>query len=94
MRAAAMYTLLESGKMNGLDPEAYLRDVLAGIADQSHRRTLALELEADRLTAHIRHHENGERGWPVGRTLTEILRNAASSCAKEIVSSMKAPGNN
>jgi transposase len=32
-RAAAMYTLIETGKMNGLNPEAYLRDVLARIAD-------------------------------------------------------------
>jgi transposase len=32
VRAAAMYTLTESAKMNGLDPEAYLRDVLARIA--------------------------------------------------------------
>jgi hypothetical protein len=32
MRSAAMYTLLESAKMNRLDPEAYLRDVLARIA--------------------------------------------------------------
>jgi transposase len=33
IRAAAMYTLIESAKMNRLDPEAYLRDVLARIAD-------------------------------------------------------------
>jgi IS66 C-terminal element len=32
MRSAAMYTLLESAKMNRLDPEAYQRDVLARIA--------------------------------------------------------------
>ena len=32
VRAAAMYTLTETAKMNGLDPEAYLRDVLARIA--------------------------------------------------------------
>jgi transposase len=32
-RAAAMYTLLETAKLNGLDPEAYLRNVLERIAD-------------------------------------------------------------
>lgn len=30
-RAAALYTLIETAKMNGIDPEAYLRDVLARI---------------------------------------------------------------
>jgi transposase len=38
IRAAAMYTLIESAKMNRLDPEAYLRDVLARIADHSINR--------------------------------------------------------
>ncbi len=32
-RAAAMYTLIGSAKLNGLDPELYLRTVLAQIAD-------------------------------------------------------------
>lgn len=32
-RAAAMYTLIGSAKLNGLDPELYLRTVLARIAD-------------------------------------------------------------
>ena len=38
MRAAAMYSLIESATMNGLDPEAYLRDVLARIADHKINR--------------------------------------------------------
>ena len=38
IRAAAMYTLLESAKMYRLDPEAYLRDVLARIADHPINR--------------------------------------------------------
>ena len=32
-RAAAMYSLIESAKLNGLDPEFYLRTVLAQITD-------------------------------------------------------------
>jgi transposase len=32
-RAAAMYSLIGSAKLNGLDPELYLRTVLAKIAD-------------------------------------------------------------
>ncbi|ASG24025.1 IS66 family transposase [Nitrospirillum viridazoti] len=32
-RAASLYTLIETAKLNGLDPEAYLRDALARIAD-------------------------------------------------------------
>ncbi len=32
-RAAAMYTLLGTAKLNGLDPELYLRTVLEQIAD-------------------------------------------------------------
>jgi Transposase IS66 family/IS66 C-terminal element len=38
IRAAAMYTLIESAKVNRLDPEAYLRDVLARIADHPINR--------------------------------------------------------
>jgi transposase len=38
IRAAAMYTLIESAKMNRLDPEAYLRDVLARIAEHPINR--------------------------------------------------------
>ena len=32
-RAAIMYTIIETAKMNSLDPEAYLRDIIARIAD-------------------------------------------------------------
>jgi len=31
---AIMYTLIETAKRNGLNPEAYLRDIISGIADQ------------------------------------------------------------
>jgi transposase len=37
-RAAAMYTLIGSAKLNGIDPEAYLSDVLARIADHPINR--------------------------------------------------------
>jgi hypothetical protein len=41
-RAATMYSLIETAKLNGLDPEAYLRDVLARIADHPINRVAQL----------------------------------------------------
>jgi transposase len=38
IRAAAMYTLIGSAKLNGIDPEAYLSQVLARIADHPINR--------------------------------------------------------
>jgi hypothetical protein len=35
---SAAYTLIETAKLNGLDPEAYLRDVLGRIADHHINR--------------------------------------------------------
>ena len=32
-RAASIYTLVTSAKLSGLNPEVYLRDILAKIAD-------------------------------------------------------------
>ena len=37
-RTAAIYSLVETAKINGMDPEAYLRDVLARIADHPINR--------------------------------------------------------
>ena len=37
-RAAAIYTLIETAKLNGIDPQAWLEDVLRRIADQPARR--------------------------------------------------------
>ena len=37
-RAAAMYTLIETAKLNGVDPQAWLADVLARLADHPARR--------------------------------------------------------
>jgi transposase len=41
-RAAAMYTLIETAKLNGLDPESYLRDVINRIADHPINRIAEL----------------------------------------------------
>jgi transposase len=37
-QAAVFYSLIESAKLNGLDPEAYLRHVLTRIADHPTTR--------------------------------------------------------
>ncbi len=37
-RAAAAYSLIETAKLNGFDPEDYLRQVLAQIADNPVKR--------------------------------------------------------
>jgi transposase len=41
-RAAAIYTLIETAKLNGLDPRAWLADVLARIADHPANRIAEL----------------------------------------------------
>ena len=41
-RAAAIYTLIGTAKLNAIDAEAYLRDVLARIADHPAHRIDAL----------------------------------------------------
>ena len=37
-RAAAMYTLIVTAKLNDVDPQAWLADVLARIAELPHTR--------------------------------------------------------
>jgi hypothetical protein len=41
-RAAAMYSLIETGKLNDLDPQRYLTDMLARIADHPARQIAEL----------------------------------------------------
>ena len=37
-RAATIYTIIETAKLNGIDPEAYLRDIITRIADHPVKR--------------------------------------------------------
>jgi transposase len=41
-RAAAIYSLIETCKLNGIDPEAYLRSIHAHIADHPINRIAEL----------------------------------------------------
>ena len=41
-RAAAIYTLIETAKLNDIDPRAWLADVLARIADHPAKRIAEL----------------------------------------------------
>ena len=55
-RAAAIYTLIESAKLNGIDPQAWLADVLARLPDHPAKRITNLlpwNWRADRLAAAV-----------------------------------------
>lgn len=52
-----MYSLIETAKLNGLDPEAYLRDVLQRIADHPVNRIdelLPWNIASPRTDAEVR----------------------------------------
>ena len=41
-RAATMHTIIETAKLNDINPEAYLRDLITRIADHSAKRIAEL----------------------------------------------------
>jgi hypothetical protein len=49
-RAAAIMSLIQSAKLNGHDPYAYLKDVFLRLPTQPHRRTAAASLAAQLTT--------------------------------------------
>ena len=55
-RVAAIYSLVGTAKLNGLDPESYLRDVLTRLADHPVNRIDELLLRGQCKTGHM--------GWP------------------------------
>ena len=62
-RAAIMYSLIVTAKMNDVDPQAWLADVLARIAD--HKFTEPADLE-QKGCAHAHSFNNSHRQRPCG----------------------------
>jgi hypothetical protein len=56
-RAAAMYSLIGSAKLNGFDPEAYLRYVLTRIADHPINRLMSCCPGMSSFLPHSRHYQ-------------------------------------
>jgi len=57
-RAAALYSLIETAKLNSLNPQAYIADVLARISDHPARRI------GDLLPWHWKLAEITRAAWP------------------------------
>ena len=70
-RAAIFYTLIRSAKLNGLEPEAYLRDILARIGEHPINRIRLDHLHAVLQAAmgwtnsHLFEFRVGETGWGI-----------------------------
>lgn len=64
-RAAAIYSLIETAKLNAIDPEAYLRDILGRIADHKINRIAELlpwNWQARQNVQHLAHEPTGHFG--------------------------------
>ena len=73
--AAAIYPLIETAKLNDIEPQAYIADVIAKMASLSLGRTHAMELDSSPATADRRSRIIG--GFQATLTLigrTEIWR--------------------
>jgi hypothetical protein len=82
-RAAALYSLIESAKLNGLNPQHYLADVLARIArppSASHRRTPALEPATARRHLRRRLSRPAHRSSPNAYAPLPLLGVAVDAC--------------
>jgi hypothetical protein len=95
-RAAAMYSLIETAKLNGINPQAYLTDVLSRIADHPAKRvarTAALELATRRFDPRRRRRPALLKHDPVAcvacranthqPVLTERLPDSARGCVQK-----------
>ena len=62
-RAALMYTLIQTAKLNGVDPQAWLADVLARIAEIPQQVSLTCFPGNGTAALHAKPHNAGLAGW-------------------------------